>query len=159
MYPRIAADFNGITQEDQSCCLILDSYITLSDLSFHRIRLQEGMRLVFWVQSDDAEDLEVDTVLCYEPRSKKWLGQFSAGAIRDVPAKNRNVGALLCFSCRKDVTEKFPHFWSHIPMICPCCGLSLMIPIEPPEPANQAVQTTAITHPASATRVAPLSDF
>ena len=81
----------------------------------------------------EAEDLEVETMLCYELVSKKWLGQFAAGAIRDVPAKKRNIGPLLCYSCRKDVTEKFPHFWSHIPMVCPSCGLSLMIPIEPPE--------------------------
>jgi len=132
MHPRIAADFNGITQNGQSCSLNLDSYTTLSDLSYHSIRLQEGMRLTFWDQSDDAEDLEVETMLYYEPVSKKWLGQFAAGAIRDVPARNRNIGPLLCYSCRKDASEKFPHFWSHIPMICPSCGLSLMIPIEPP---------------------------
>jgi len=147
MYPRIAADFNGITQTDQSCCLILDSYTTLRDLSFHRIRFEEGMRLVFWDQSDEVEDLEVETVLCYDSRSKKWLGQFSAGTIRDVPAKDRNAGSpsLLCFSCRKDVSAQFPHFWSHIPPICPHCGLSLMIPMEPPEAANQSSQPTPLT--------------
>lgn len=159
MYPRIHADFNGLGQVGENCSLVVDSYWTLRDLAYHRIRFREGMRLVFWDVSDDFEDLEVEAELRYDPYWKKWYGDFPANAIRDVPTKNRDCNVpFLCFSCRSDVTKKFPNFWSHIPMICPTCGASLMVPMEAPEPANKAPDPTtrSVTPPAGAgDRAAP----
>ena len=87
--PRIYADFNGIgpsPRRPERLAVPLDVQGTFAALARAGISLREGLELTIWDASDEAEDLEADTVVYREPTSGMWLAECDAQGYRYVPA-------------------------------------------------------------------------
>jgi hypothetical protein len=134
MKPRIYADF----QKGGKCYLILTCYGTLRDLSLHQIRLEKGMELTFYADSDVKEDLEVEGRVFYEPeidgRKGHWSARYDWNSIRYVFMDHslEVYNTHPCFRCRYDLHPYFAEHGRNEEMCCPVCGTSIMAPLLPP---------------------------
>lgn len=134
MKPRIYADF----QKGSKGYLILTCYGTLRDLSLNQIKLEEGMELTFYADSDVNEDLEVEGRVFYESgsddRKGHWSARYDWDSIRDVPVHRSPLSHAnhLCFQCRRDLQPYFAEHGRNEEMCCPFCGTGIMTPLLPP---------------------------
>ena len=137
--PDIYADFNGIGRvADEPSCLgvELDTLGTLTDLTNAGIRLRDGVRLTIWDGSDEAEDLEADTVVVFDEARAVWLATFPEGDLRYVPRKDRQRGSqFLCLGCRSDLAERLAALRTVTGSRggCPHCGTPIDAAIAPPQ--------------------------
>jgi hypothetical protein len=135
--PRIYADFNGITPSprDPSRLMVpLDTWGSLRDLSNAGIKLTEGAALLIYSDSDEAEDLEADTRVYFDPVRNWWFAELEHG-YRYVPTHVSSVVTFLCLGCRADLgPEALEHGSAIIKRYreCPHCGLSILAAIAPP---------------------------
>lgn len=136
MSHRIYADFNAYAGRGGDCALLLERAGTLRDLHRFQVRLEEGMTLTFWDQSDEYQDLEVDALLVYLSRRFKseWVGEFSWDSLRYVPHKPAVdiMEAYPCFRCREELSPNLGTISFPEGAVCPTCGLSVGYPMEPP---------------------------
>lgn len=137
---RIYADFNALAGGGDDCALLLHCAGTLKDLHRLQIRLKEGDTYTFWDRSDMEEDLEVDAVVMFDPRSKTWHAEFPGEKIRYVPHREgwSDFKSFPCFRCRSDLKQLRDSVGFFKDAACPSCGLPVMHPIAPPgEPADK----------------------
>lgn len=112
----------------------LDTWGSLRDLSNAGTKLQEGMKLLIHMDSDETEDVEADAV-AYFDRDRSWWYAELESDIRDVPAYDRSVTQFLCVGCRSDLGPE-----ALVPDSamrkryeqCPKCGLSIQSAIAAP---------------------------
>lgn len=138
---RISADFCKYTQSPRNpehVSLILTTIGTLGDLARYKIRLQEGMKLTFYTDSSEDEDLEVEGTVFYDPGSEfvqapSWVADVVWDSIRDVPV-HRSTGAASfpCFGCDLDLLPHFEIVGCGEHTVCPSCGTSVREPVAPP---------------------------
>ena len=138
MRTRIYADFNGCMESprDSSKSIVpLDTWGSLRDLSNAGVRLQEGLKLVVHMDSDETEDIEADAVAHFDRERRWWYAELES-EIRDVPAYDRSVTEFLCLGCRLDLgplalvpDSAPPKRYEH----CPKCGLSIQSATAPPK--------------------------
>ena len=135
--PHIYADFNGCMESprDSTRSIVpLDTWGTLRDLSNAGIKLQEGLKLVIHMDSDESQDVEADAI-AYFDRGRNWWYAELESEIRDVPAYDRSVTQFLCLGCRSDLGPEALVPGSPIRRRyeqCPSCGQSIQSAIAPP---------------------------
>jgi hypothetical protein len=80
--PRIYADY---LKTDDAGRLILVCYGTARDLERHRVVLESGLALTFYMDDGDAgntDDLLVDGVVEYDEEQKRWVAVIDEATFR-----------------------------------------------------------------------------
>lgn len=133
MPQRIYADFN---KRDHG--LVLTTYGTLRDLNRQQIRLREGMVLTFYMESDEAEDLEVEGTVHFRRSGpfgeNYWEAVYEQSTVRYVPVSRtcEDSRSLSCFLCRSELGFHFRANGCGKDMHCPFCGCNVLAAVAPP---------------------------
>lgn len=133
---RIYADFNEYIpspRNPERRAVPLDTMGSLRDLANAGVVLREGMRLTIYADSDEDEDLEADTVACYEPSERRWIAELDEKGYRYVPAQGRGeTPPFLCVRCRTPLDDVLARRGLRRGDRCPSCGELIHRPIAPP---------------------------
>lgn len=124
--PVIYADFNGYGRGEDTDWVELDTFGTLKDLHFFQVVLCEGLELMAWDQSDDAEDMEVTGRCRYHSGHRPhWCVHFPKGTLCYVPQRHEFTRDFICFRCRRVLPDSVRHPENGH---CPGCDLSIEYP-------------------------------
>ncbi|WP_093298962.1 hypothetical protein [Pseudoxanthomonas sp. CF385] len=88
---RIYADFNGLVRGPANgrIAVVLDTFGSLRDLSNAGVVLKDGLDLVAYDESDDAEDIEIHGVARYDFDRQWWVIESDEKGVMYVPAVDR----------------------------------------------------------------------
>ena len=135
--PYVYADFNGlryVNDDHSEAILLLTGYGTLASLARQRIRLAEGLRLVFF----EPTDIECEGVAHFEAsiadpagRAGSWVARIKCEDIRDC-AQAETGWDHPCIECGTDFVKAFGRIGGNYREDCPACGTSVMAPMAPP---------------------------
>lgn len=101
--PRLYPDFNGYRRGTATHPVELDTFGTLVDLHYFKIRLTDGLEIMAWDQSDDEEDMEVIGQCRYHSSAGRsgWCVHFPPDSLVYVPRRADSVHhPFVCFQCR-----------------------------------------------------------
>ena len=136
--PRIHADFNGLGNPDCTggrLSVALDTLGTLRDLANAGLRLTEGLRIIVYDRSDEAEDLEAGAEARYDPDGRMWWAEPGPEGYGYVPTRDRATNpCFLCLGCRYDLASDPVAWdeWAPRVTVCPRCGTAVAAAIAPP---------------------------
>ena len=140
--PRVYADFNAIEYVPESttqAILALTGYGTLASLSRQRIRLTEGLALIFY----EPNDIECEGVAHFDATRKdpagrvgEWVARIDHQDIRDCTQDDPLSSDHPCIGCGTDLAQAFKNRARNYTEHCPKCGESVMAPMAPPASAT-----------------------
>ncbi len=133
----IYADFNGIEDcinDLDSVLLDLTGYGTLASLSFHKIKLYEGLS----IELCDPEGLMATGMILFDKTKVSnncsgWFAKFMKDKISEGEPIEHDYSKHLCFNCRENIKEHLDKVGRQFNEECPFCGTSVMFPITSPE--------------------------
>lgn len=133
---RIYADFNGVeecTSSSGELCLDLTGYGTLASLSYHRIKLHEGLSLAL----ADPDGLSVRGVVFFDQERvtktcSGWFAKFQRTEMLESEHLTHDYDTHLCYKCRKNIKPHLDVVGRQFIEECPFCGTSVMFPLSPP---------------------------
>ena len=118
-HERIYADFNGM--QDSVCSegflsLYLHFWGSLVDLSRAQLKLEEGIKLNVYSDSDENEDLEVTGTVRFDRTAGQWFVEFENKDIRYVSRMvgQENEVKFPCWSCQKDLDAYITVSYTHL---------------------------------------------
>jgi hypothetical protein len=134
----IYADFNGIISlkdKDEYEYLELEGYGTIKSLNSLQVRLEEGMKFIFY----EPEDIEVVAEVYFDRTTPsiissegRWLAKFKKGTIRDCNKVENWDEPHPCFNCREDLKPYLKKVGQNYKEKCPKCGTSVCFPLFEP---------------------------
>jgi hypothetical protein len=134
---RIYADFNA---QIGPGLVHLDRLGTLRDLCEARVRLQEGLPLTLYMDSDVNEDIEVDASSRWIADSAAthggyWAGEFDPHGFRDVPVTEKESVSdwFPCSGCGANLAAEISQHGLSSSTCCGACGVRVHSPIAAPD--------------------------
>lgn len=136
---RIHADFNGLVRgptNGERTAVVLDTFGSLRDLSNAGVKLEVGVRLIAFDESDEEEDLEGHGTAQYDAERCWWVLEFDELGVRYVPAsRQRSQSTFLCVKCREPIPGATYATVGQPGFACSHCGTSVLAAIAAPESA------------------------
>lgn len=137
MDTNIYADFNGIEEcrlDPNMLCLDLTGYGTLASLSLHKVKLKEGLFLVF----NDPEGLSVRGITYFDQdkvsgNCSGWFARIQSDDIIENEPLEHDYDTHTCFTCRKNIKPYLDKIGRQFKENCPFCDTSIMLPLSPPD--------------------------
>ncbi len=139
---RIYADFNALVDlgdAERPGAVHLDRLGSLRDLCALKLRLEPGLLLTLYSDSDETTDLEVDAVARWisDPMGADggfWVGEFDPARFRDVPivATPAPLDFFPCSACGKNLAPTIRERGLSMEDTCEACGTAIHAPLAAP---------------------------